>query len=327
MDIIEKINLHKDKFITDPLYQRLNNDGLLEDLFATQEYFEKISLSDTYSSKQAADLLNESNSQTLVNFINRYDLNKYLNVFRRENTRFYRYDWESLFKFKMILLLTEHKYTPLDIADFIGTRTSVSESDTFINGYSKKSPRNEEIESSEIKSIISTDRRETVNAILGNFLAYDEIRQSKEDLIRDSNLVETDLKLWGEKMNTLIDRLDELERYKRILELQKPVPVKGLFAKLFTNEADIKDKQKVIDSELKDLESKFTLLEEKRLMLLKEKEELINEKQTYVFEEAELLKAQEAKKELLLSFNTPEGVKGKVLPQLTQMQLTEKEND
>lgn len=124
MDIQNIYMSYRNAFNEDPLYLKICNDGLETDLFQPEEYFISVKMDDTYSSKHAAVFLNIEHGQTLVNYVSRDDFKDYLLVYR--DGRFFKYDWKTLFKFKMIFLLTDKGYAPKEIATYIGTRTDVA---------------------------------------------------------------------------------------------------------------------------------------------------------------------------------------------------------
>lgn len=136
MNVIERIEQYKTFFERDPLLRRIRNERLEEQLFNANDFFEKVSFTDTYSSKNAAEILGiPGKEQILLNYNNRHDLNLYLNVFKQK--RFYRYEWKSLFKFKMILLLSENNFTPLEIASLVGTSPEIEQVDQVSDNHHK----------------------------------------------------------------------------------------------------------------------------------------------------------------------------------------------
>lgn len=58
----------------DPLLNRIRNEGLEDKLFANEDYYSKISFSDSYSTTQAVEHLSIEGNQTIINYVTRNDL-------------------------------------------------------------------------------------------------------------------------------------------------------------------------------------------------------------------------------------------------------------
>jgi hypothetical protein len=124
----EKVKRFIELFHDDPLYLKIESLELTEKLFENCLLYEKVFFDDTYSTKQAAELLEiPGQHQTLINLLNRYDLNKYIQILRQGTRGIYRFDYKTLFQFKMILLLSDEGYTPLHIANLVGTQVLTEE--------------------------------------------------------------------------------------------------------------------------------------------------------------------------------------------------------
>ncbi|WP_028393939.1 hypothetical protein [Bacillus cihuensis] len=129
MEAAQKIEHYKEIFSDDPLYIHIKQLDLFDELFSPGIFFDGVLFEITYQTKQAAELLQVKKNQRLLNFLNRDDFYQYILIHRQGNTGYYIYDYKTLFQFKMILLLTDHGYTPSAIAAIIGIKPNYRERD------------------------------------------------------------------------------------------------------------------------------------------------------------------------------------------------------
>lgn len=238
----EIINHYKTKFKLDPLLRRIQNEGLEDILFDNEDYFSKVTFSDTYPSKRAAELLDmEGKEQTLLNYINRNDLGTYLNVYKQ--ARFYRYDWESLFKFKMLIVLSEHGFTPMDIASIIGTRVETAAT-IETEKYKGRAALNT-VDYYEIAKEIANDNFKHFLNNLNTFEEYKEIRAMLES---EQTLLSLDLKLNDERSWSIQGRLDDLDGYLTFMQStqtnNEAALTGGVLSRLFKRKVHVQDGMK-----------------------------------------------------------------------------------
>lgn len=235
MDVQQKIEHYKDVFNTDPLFRELKHAGLTNELFKNHTYFEIILFEKSYSSKHAAEFLEIPDKEhTLINYINRNDLNAYLDVARK--TRFYRYDWKSLFKFKMILLLNENGFTPLEIADIVGTRIEVSSTIPY-ESFKLSSTSND---NDEILNHIKNFTIHQSNELKKSIQTLEEFRNKKSEHLISKIKIEQNIVFKNEEHDLLNDRINDMECYLKLFETtynlnKKKKKNESLFSKLFSN--------------------------------------------------------------------------------------------
>ncbi len=110
-----------DEFRNDLLFIYIQQEGLEHELFDDNIFYQKIRKNVSYSTKEAASLLGLGNKDwTIRNYLNRYNLDEYVQIGKVGNQMMLDYD--SVFKFKMIFLLRDLKNKkPVDIAGIVGT--------------------------------------------------------------------------------------------------------------------------------------------------------------------------------------------------------------
>lgn len=291
MNVTEKITHYKETFNTDPLYQKLQSKSLTEELFSPSEYFDSIEFDDSYSTKLAAEQLGlESKEQTIVNYINRMDFKDYLQVTRRSG-RFYRYDWKALFRLKMIFLLTENGYTPMDVAALIGKVTDIVESDdseAFKNSpYSKPFSKEEVLEAVKKNIAPSMVAKE-------EFLHYElakeklqELREKRRDLIVEKGYNQIHLNYTQQRIKDFQSKLKETEEYITTLkEINNKKRRKGLFSSLFNSGHDVKLDDRIQHAEdlLSTVNSEIDILTKENEALLSKAAEIDQSLERYLLE-------------------------------------------
>lgn len=124
-DLKQKVQLIVEEFADDDLFNYINKHYGLEDLLSVEDiFFQKLNLQQSYSTNQAAQLLereltySKSKSQALVNYLQRQDFHRYLGQTKRNGR--YRYDYRLLFKMRMIFYLSNHGLRPSDISEILG---------------------------------------------------------------------------------------------------------------------------------------------------------------------------------------------------------------
>lgn len=233
----EKLEYYVENFKKDPLYRSIqsNDESWLNELFTDPIYFDKVTFENTYSTKQAADLLGiPGKEQTLLNYINRNDCSWYLDVSRQ--TRFYRFDWKSLFKFKMILLLNDKGFTPMNIAGEIGTKLVVSS-----NSVEETRPRI----ANEVNKNLERVTIETANKLLESLQSIEEHRDQKAKLQLDNIEIEQTLIRAEEQIETLDARIEDMTDYMDLIKTthqHNPNENKSVLSKLF-GKANNKEQQ------------------------------------------------------------------------------------
>lgn len=277
MDIQSKIEHYKETFIHDPLFRNIQTAKLMDLLFEDELFYDSVSFNISYSSRHAAELLNiPGKEQTLLNYINRNDLNAYLDVARQ--ARFYRYDWKSLFKFKMVLLLSDNGFTPREIATFIGTKVEVSSEDSS-NSYDEKlNPLelNPALEKS-IEKLIAIQSDE----LISNMQNYEYFKNRKHEFQFEKLTLEQKLLQYKEKIEVIDDRVDDMNNYLSLFKSTYQAnnqKSEGLFARLFgkTNGTQEKNNDE-FEQQIKMIESKKHELGEKRVILHQESESVQSE--------------------------------------------------
>lgn len=217
MEVKDKISHISDQFKFDPLYNRLKQLDLLHPLLSVDDnFFEHLSFENKYSTKRAAHLLKIPSTQTLINLLNRNDFNSYLKV-GRLNNRFYSYNWQALFKFRMILLLIKNEFTPLDIS-WILTKNNQRETKKVV--YLEQT--------NDFSKILNIKLKEQFNKIhetmkkneenFKNLISTQEIQSIQNQI--GSN--EFDLTLCKEIKTGVLQRLETLKLYKGIVETISP---------------------------------------------------------------------------------------------------------
>jgi len=234
-------------FKVDPLFRKIHTDNLEHLLFNNGVFYQRLTLEPTYSSKQAAELLEiEGKEQSLLNYINRNNIGEYLNVLRQN--RFYRYDWESLFKFKMIFLLNDHGYGPMDIASIVGTNipTSSTESNDF---NSSSTQTNTLLSKDDVEDIID----ERTDAKLGSIQVL---------ILEERKLVLIEkIEKYEQEIADAKQRKLESETYVRFISdtrINNEEPL-GILAKIFSKKTKSDTKEDLLTRTLKDYTEKIIL--------------------------------------------------------------------
>lgn len=236
VELQQIINKHNEQFKLDPLFRKIKDLNLVENLFSNEEYFVKISLTDTYSSRHAAELLSISGKeQTLVNYINREDLTDYLKVFRQG--RYYRYDWITIFKFKMILLLNDHGFSPMEIATLAGNRVEFVQydSESTVNNATPGSIHQVDLQAVEelISDSIDDFKHFLENDYSGRittFMKFESLIQRKKEIESLIEKCEVDIRL---RERDLKDREIYLKLFQMKNSTQGQSSSPGFFARLF----------------------------------------------------------------------------------------------
>ncbi len=262
----EKILQYKEKFKQDPLFRRIHNEGLEDTLFENEDYYSKVSFTDTYPSKKAAELLDmDGKEQTLLNYINRNDLGTYLNVYKQ--SRYYRYDWESLFKFKMLLLLSENKFAPIDIAAIIGTRPEVATTSESV--YKTDSKEN-------YYEIAKELADKNLNQLFNSIKSFEEYKEIQIKLNSEHTLLTLDIKLSNERLWSIQGRLDDLDGYLHFMQStqrhNEGAHTGGVLSRLFKRKPPI---QYEMTEGLSSFDEKKSKLMESMEATKKNKEELL----------------------------------------------------
>lgn len=278
MDHHEIITHYKKTFKRDPLYSRIELEGLTTSLFDDSEtdYFSKVNFTDTYKSKHAAQLLNiEGKEQTLVNYLNRNDLNPYLNVYRQG--RLYRYDWQSLFKFKMIILLTNHGFTPLEIAAFVGSRLETTTIDP--GGFKPENEPEPIPTNQDFYKISKNFADENFKKMLLVLKSIEEFKELLHSLETEKTLKKLDLKLNDERRWSIQGRLDDLEGYMGFMKVAKPhTEAGGVFSWLFKKkDTGSRSRQESFDDSLSSFDEKKKKLNDSLNLITDEKKQILSD--------------------------------------------------
>lgn len=109
----------EETFYNDPVYEKINSMGLTSTLLETLSRFESMELSKTYSTKEAATFLH-AKEHRLINTLNRELLFPYFQVKRKGSANRYVYDWQAIWRFKMVFILMDEGGLKLvDIEDLL----------------------------------------------------------------------------------------------------------------------------------------------------------------------------------------------------------------
>lgn len=275
MEASEKIEKLRELFKEDQLYLEIGRRGLEEELFSPCILYDRVIFDISYSTKQAAELLEiPGKEQTLINFLNRNDFASYIMIDRKGNRRYYRYDYKTLFQFKMILLLSDYDLTPLEIATIVGIRVEY-ENDGRSNrrGNIKVLPPEPSIEEivDERNEQFFSKMKDYVNNI-GNTL----LKQQQEELskVRQES--------WERETQVLVDRIADMELYisihERILNQfsSKVDESKSIWKRLFGSKTTINETE-YLEHQIKlvDLKNKLQELLDQKKKKDEEKERMI----------------------------------------------------
>ncbi|MEW8963511.1 hypothetical protein [Paraclostridium dentum] len=290
MDINQKVDRYKELFSEDPLYHEIKRRGLLDDLFKPCLLFERIYFdsSANFSTKQAAELLEiPGKGQTLLNFLNRHEFTSYIEIYRQGSRGFYRYDYKTLFQFKMILMLTDLGLSPADIATLVGTRPEYSES------YRRTEARAfSTLPSVDYEQIISDEVEEQLK---NNFIAFAHQLNNK-----DNDIFEIKKLVYQQKIESIQEQLNSWERHMADtqemisnaeinismheihLATMKNPSEKSLFGFKIKEKTDphVQEKVREFEAKLEEFKSYRSKLIERKNELEKEKIQLVSKDQT-----------------------------------------------
>lgn len=284
VEVQNLIEHYKTNFRTDPLYRKIDEIGCLDELFSDATYFTKVNLTDTYSSKHTAEILSlTGREQTLVNYINREDLSDYLLVYRQG--RFYRYDWITIFKFKMILLLNEKGYTPMEIATFAGSRVEITQNKGPIKEHTSEENSYQSDKVSQLLNVEKMIEEYTDSKMysLHNLIRYKEIMHQEKFLSAAIEQCENNIK-------TLERDIHDRQLYSKLFQMTASARTNqspGFFAKLFSrntisdneqNTEEFTETLTALDNRANELqeeiENQLTMKEQRQVDLTKVQEQL-----------------------------------------------------
>lgn len=282
MEHSEIIRRYEDFFKEDPLYQYIQkNKSLYEELIQPSEIYNEVYFDTTCSTAQAAKILGiQGKQQTLLNFLGREDFQSYFSSIERKGERgYYRFDFKSLFQFKMILLLTGNELSPLDISALIGT------SATYSYGTAERTTRRNETTPVGINTI---DKDEVTNIVNNKFTDFMTLTANfvtqqiqKQQQISNVKLEEiqliNDLKHWESDMKHNGKQIELVERQIEALSVQ-PVLEQGFFSNLFNIRLNTKSqKNNEIINELENMKLKLVaereLIDQNKMRISKELED------------------------------------------------------
>lgn len=288
-------------FEDDPLFIKIKELGFYDDLMSDCVFYEQIKWGHSYKTKQAAELLQiQGKEQNLRNYLQRNDLNDYLNVYKAGVSN-YRFDYEALFKFKMIFLLIHNAgMNPLDIAAIVGTSAEYRESSKSYRAGTATEGSGNAIEVQElINKSVDEKVRDAFAALIKTVQTREETNlkyhQETQRMLEEKHSLMMDLKDWEIKISLNVVQLESLENnlslYESLLKksqssqqasfLQRMLvkPPSTLELEEYTKSIEqVKQKIEKIMSEKKELEvQKEEILEslrntEKNLLALKQNE-------------------------------------------------------
>jgi hypothetical protein len=290
MDVSQKIERYKELFNNDPLYQEINRRGLLDDLFAPCLLFERVHFDSTsnFSTKQAAEILEiPGREQTLINFLNRHEFKSYIDIYRQGSRGYYRYDYKTLFQFKMILMLTDLGLSPADIATMVGTRPEYSDS------FGKQNK--ERFTTLPPQLDIEEKVREEVHGHLKNsFIAFNhqlikkdkEIFDIKKNVYNDKlETIQEALDKWEKQMTDIVEMISNVDvnisMHEIHLDLMKNPNQKSIFGFKIKEkpEPQIQEKITLFESKLEEFRNYRSKLKARKNELEKEKLQLVSKHQ------------------------------------------------
>ncbi len=250
----------KDLFADDPLLGLIRSEGLLQEFFGDDYFFEQITTEQTYSTKDAARLMQIANDHNIRNTLSRYHLNEYVQV-RYINSRI-ALDYESVFKLKMIFFIRETlNKKPLQIAEYLGLIASTSDSPNKRNNIPNQGldSRQEDKEEQMMYSFIlhQMQRKE----MLAFKLDVKEEQKGRElkridreiDAIIDEIELINDLKELREEHEN-----DKIIQNERLKQLKSKMTFRNLFKKKWDDETISPKtiKEKINDKQIKKLTDK-----------------------------------------------------------------------
>ncbi|WP_374193925.1 hypothetical protein [Alkalihalobacillus sp. BA299] len=294
------------QFINDDLKKHIElYDVLAEKLYP--EFINKLHPETTYSTTEVASFL-DKNDSTLRNYLRNENLVKYIKPVR--SGRYYRLNYESVFRLHMILLYLEQGKSIADIEVILGYRSEMLDYDTGQKSNSLKSSPSTEQQLMLKKYLEYTNKKiellEFENKIHAKRRDYDETLSEITTKQIELNLIET-------QISNL--RLEKRNHQLLTLSLKRTIPQKsGLLNNLFR-------KQNVdIDNEINEATKQLTETEDpkaeeyktKKMELKKEIEELKLELKVIKSEIKEDEKKLEGQKESL-RLNEPSDSKANLL--------------
>lgn len=299
MQVSEKIELYKDTFQNDSLFIEINNRGLLQELFNDIRFFERVQMDAnvSYSTKEAASILGiDGKGQTLINLLNRYDLQEYLGVTRIGSRGMYRYDYKSLFRFKMILLLMDfEKLNPLEIASFIGTRPEYilpnkqrikkSVAQTEVISASKEIASSKDI-SNLIEKIIESKLEAVGNTVSTISIKMTQYMQMLIKAQTQLNEAKNEKNIWEQKLNNIIQDIESADQYIKLNQMyiefhqQKAEKSQSTLQKIKQLFGIKQQLEPLKREEIQNIEAQIEKWEKKKEDLFKEKENLSVQKES-----------------------------------------------
>lgn len=251
------------EFIRDELKKRIELYDILADKLYP-DFIKDLHPENTYSTTEVANFL-DKNDSTLRNYLRNENLVKYIKPVR--SGRFYRLNYESIFRLHMILLYLDSGKSISDVEVLLGYRSEMIDYDTGTKNNSLKQNSsneqlilkkyldytNKKIELLEFENKINVKRRE-----------YDDILSEITSKQMQLNLIDT-------KIDNL--RLERRNHQLLTFSLKRTIPQKsGLFNSLFRkNTVDI-------DNQIDEAAKQISEMDDPKIEDYKEKKkELFNE--------------------------------------------------
>lgn len=98
----------EEEFQGDPIYKKVISFNLKGKLFSDLYLLDSVDFTKHYSTKEAASFLGESIKEyRLTNTLSKESLYPYFQVTRKGNANRYLYDWQAIWRFKMVFLLAD----------------------------------------------------------------------------------------------------------------------------------------------------------------------------------------------------------------------------
>lgn len=253
-EIEKKVSLVVQEFHDDLLFTHINDDYDAKELLSIEDvFFQKINFQKTYSTNQAAELLDreltyaKSKTQALVNYLQRPDFQNYLGQAKRNGR--YRYDWKLLFKMRMIFYLSNHGLRPSDISEILGETATVEIYNNNINHETTR-PKAPATYDPEIISNLKIELMHTLFDGVGELLKLQEQSYS----IKVNEKVAEVEKISIEKTEKELEyRKNTLEQNKQLLESINKIQEKtegGLFTRFMSKFTKPNDESKKILTEV-----------------------------------------------------------------------------
>lgn len=273
MEVSQKIEIYKDLFNNDPLFEEVKRRDLTDELFQPCVLYSRVYFDVTYSTKQAAELLEiPGKEQTLLNFLNRNDFIDYIDIDRKGKRGYWRYNNKTLFQFKLILLLTKYDLTPLDIATLVGTRPEYSSRERMYN----KTPLTRLPESQGMAEMFEEQASKLVS----------QMSYQVEKMILDQKraLLHKDLQNWEVEMRGLVGRIEDIELIISFNQLildgfnnTKKEQPKSFIERIFNSKSV---PEPLVDNV--EFQAKLSLLKERHENLVEQKDKMDSKKEDIV---------------------------------------------